>query len=116
MPEYYNLPAWLIKRLSRRVIKRRFQFEEFAAYYGFPKCCGTYTTYHRFRSCNVYHKRRVAVAKGTGFLPCLDCVRLIEKGKTTLESLIKNRICPYPFPLDEDTEHPQGEDAFKYIE
>lgn len=73
---------------------------DLGVYYGYPKCCikeffsdleiGIMFVNKRNRM------KRTKVAKN-GFLPCKKHARLIKRKEITIESLIKNRMCPTPF-------------------
>lgn len=63
-------------------------------YYGYPECC-------IIAFCNRSgppNDQQSKVSKLMGFIPCQTCTSCVSGGGKTLESLIKNRICPDPFP------------------
>jgi hypothetical protein len=69
-------------------------FYQMGVYLGYPKCCIYEFMWHdgdRFTCPKEVHK-------GYGFIPCTEHTNEILAGKTRLEDLITNRICPTPFP------------------
>lgn len=44
------------------------------------------------------------VAKGKGFIPCLECAKRVASGEIKLSDLIQDRKSPNPFPNDIETE------------
>ena len=75
------------------------RWEMFGKYFGFPKCCRK-----AFGKDDGHLKLRYKAGKldgiGTGFVPCAWHAKHIVAGNARLEDLIKNRICPLPFPED----------------
>jgi len=69
-------------------------------YFGYPKCC-----IKEFYSdleigimfANKKNRTLRIKASKNGFIPCKKHAKLINKKQITLESLIKNRLCPRPF-------------------
>lgn len=63
-------------------------------YFGYPKCC--VEEFLKFE-----HMQDVRKLYGTGFIPCKKCNE--TKSRRELKSEIaRNRICPTPFPKQED--------------
>ncbi len=68
-------------------------------YYGYPDCC--IDDYNK-RSKNKFRKlidKASCIEKNTGFMPCLKCIKHLEKNDLPVESLITDkRRCPQDFP------------------
>lgn len=71
-------------------------------YYGYPECCII-----AFYGDNSPTPNQLKVSNNHGFIPCETCTSCVVGGGKTLESLIKNRICPNPFPYR--GKHPPGD-------
>lgn len=71
------------------------KWQHLGKYYGYPECCT-----QSFNTIQVYERSLVqkSVHKNTGFIPCHECAMKIVNNETTLEGLIKNRICKTAFP------------------
>lgn len=72
-------------------------FIEMGRYFGYPSCCIAFFVnefpFAAYKTLDVHENK--------GFIPCPDCAKKIQEGKETLSSLIKNRKCVTPFPIDE---------------
>lgn len=79
-------------------------FYETGKYYGYPDCCIEYFTGRALmirllgRRVSLSEKQE-EVNGGTGFIPCPSCAEKVTKD--TLHTLIKDRKCPSPFPIDD---------------
>ena len=71
-------------------------------YFGYPKCCIKEFLIDLEIGILFVNKRnrmkRIKAGKN-GFIPCKKHARLINKKEITIDNLIKNRICPTPFPI-----------------
>ena len=73
---------------------------ELGIYYGYPKCCiKEFYSDMTIGIMFVNRKKRTKVAKN-GFVPCRRHAILINRKEIKIESLIKNRICPIPFLIN----------------
>jgi hypothetical protein len=74
-------------------------WQERGRYYGYPECCiENFVNKVIFRKLS---KEQEQVHKNHGFIPCPECAKKVVEGITTLEGLIKDRICKTPFPIDD---------------
>ena len=75
------------------------RWEMFGKYFGFPKCCRK-----AFEKSKEDWELRCKAGElngvGTGFVPCAWHAQLVVAGKVRLQDLIRNRLCPLPFPSD----------------
>ena len=92
-----------IERLSRSFHPNKFL--SLGIYFGYPVCCTKYFVRNILcsgRFASPYEKSpsrtQCLAGKNTGFIPCPYCAWKIVTNRTTLEGLIKNRICEFPFP------------------
>jgi len=63
-------------------------------YFGYPMCCIA-------QFINGYPDKTAKngdVSQGYGFIPCDLHAQQIRDGKTNLEKIITERVCPTPFP------------------
>ena len=67
-------------------------YKEYGNWFGYPLCCTEYF------SNDVLSEDQYKAANETGFVPCPEHTRQILNGEITLESIIKDRKCPIPFP------------------
>jgi hypothetical protein len=74
-------------------------------YFGYPECCITYFTNHIYNGRKpIICKKPISriqsrVSKHKGFIPCPYCSWKIISKQTTIENLIKNRICNTNYPV-----------------
>lgn len=72
-------------------------------YFGYPKCCikEFYTDLEiGILFANKRNRMKRIKAGKNGFIPCKKHARLINKKEITIDSLIKNRMCPTPFSIN----------------
>jgi hypothetical protein len=75
-------------------------YRKVGKFLGYPECCTeAFIKVSRLHLELKIEKVRLITGKSSGFLPCLKHAKMIEKGKITLESLIKNRKVKEPFPI-----------------
>lgn len=73
--------------------------EEVGKYFGYPQCCiEAYLKILANGGRKTAEQANPKVHRDTGFIPCPDHARQVLRGEVTLESLVNNRIYPYPFP------------------
>lgn len=65
-------------------------------YFGYPDCC-IEAFKERFISLFV-HGRKEDSGGFSGFIPCKSCRESIDNDPSRVTELIKDRICPYPYP------------------
>lgn len=65
----------------------------YGEYFGYPKCC-----IESFDKQNKFTRNQRYVHKRKGFIPCDSCAEKILNNETTIEGLIKDRICSLPYP------------------
>lgn len=82
-------------------------------YYGYPQCCvDEWCASHP-----LFFSERPDVqqmASQEGFVPCIKHSEEIMEGKTKVEDLIQNRICPLPFP-EQTSDIQVGNYLAKYV-
>lgn len=72
-------------------------------YYGYPECC-----INSFTKRDVFDpltKEQEAVHKNKGFIPCPKCAKKVHNGSVSIEGLIKDRLCPEPYPNEGRTDN-----------
>lgn len=87
----------MIKSMANFINSTKPEERNFGKYYGYPDCC-----IKEFYCPPFLRKtsRNLLPDNSTGFLPCANCAKLIVQGKTTLDKLLTNRYCAFPFPGD----------------
>lgn len=83
----------------RRKKKSEHVWVEYGRYYGYPECCIEAFCKKGFNELSPNQER---VHKFKGFIPCESHSIQIINGEITLKDLIKNRVCPFPFPKEGD--------------
>lgn len=69
-------------------------------FFGYPKCCINWFINNRMINWKPLDEQQELVNGNKGFIPCPECAKKVTK--ETLSSLIKNRVCSTPFPVDKD--------------
>lgn len=80
------------------------RYQILGQYFGYPQCCIDAFA-KQMSERKGWKDREPEVLKvigpyNHGFVPCVDCARKILQGQATFESLIANRECSTPFPID----------------
>ena len=79
--------------------------EELGKYFGYPECCiREYNAILAKGGRKSPEQLLVRSQHNHGFTPCTAHARRILLGVITVESLIRNRICPLPYPVEPDIE------------
>lgn len=79
--------------------------EVIGRYFGYPTCC--IKEYDRVLASGGRKSTEqilVQARHNHGFVPCTAHCQQILEGKTTIESLIHDRLCPLPYPEEPDIE------------
>lgn len=73
--------------------------EDVGRYFGYPLCCiKAYDQVVSNSGLKTAEQANPRVHKHTGFIPCPTHAKQVFNGEIALESLIRGRICPLPFP------------------
>tara|TARA_Y100000389_G_C17156070_1_gene361989 strand:+ start:348 stop:644 length:297 start_codon:yes stop_codon:yes gene_type:complete len=68
-------------------------------YFGYPKCCQDFFYQKRMLEKNLtLLPNQKYTSNGKGFIPCPKCADYLVENNLKIVYLIKNRICPHPFP------------------
>ena len=67
-------------------------------YFGYPKCCQDFFYQKRMIKKDLSLTQNQDKYKGYGFIPCSKCADYLAENNLKIVYLIKNRICPHPFP------------------
>lgn len=79
--------------------------EEVGKYFGYPICCiSSYEKILINGGKKTAEQAYLTITDSSGFIPCPEHSKQILEGKITINSLINNRICPFPFPEEPDIE------------
>ncbi len=99
-----------IEKISRSFHPNK--FHSLGIYYGYPDCCTKYFVRNilcigRFAAPIKKSPSRIQsrAGKHSGYIPCPYCAWKIVTKQTTIENLIKNRICEFPFPQQQPHRH-----------
>jgi hypothetical protein len=90
MSEKNNVPPAL--EISER-------YKLLGQHYGYPECCINWFEDRAYRKVSFQLTAyQEACDMGHGFIPCPDCAETLHDEDKSLNSLIKDRKHPYPFP------------------
>lgn len=77
-------------------------FEKLGEHFGYPHCCIEFfkTQEHMSIHLSLYEELMPkSGAYATGYIPCLNHLRLLCDNKVTIQELLKNRKCETKFPF-----------------
>lgn len=69
-------------------------WKKLGTYFGYPNCCIK-------AFCEGRTTHDIKITKGTGFVPCNQCMERIKNKEVKIEDLIINRTHSQKFPLDD---------------
>lgn len=76
--------------------------EEIGKYFGYPDCCIQWQKSQVENNSFELNETQHKINQGFGFMPCPECAEKVLKNETTIQGLIKNRICKTPYPFEDD--------------